>query len=298
MKKIFFRIFFLIAVIALICKLWINYSCSFRIDKIQPDRVLQNPELNISDSFNSDAILNQNFYLLDKGRHTFVFSSEDDKYVIKFFRFHRYSMPFFFKIFKSYPFIKNYYEKLDKELNISYLETMDSYKLTYENLKDETATIYVHLARNNILNKKIKIFDKFLIKHEIDLDKYGFVLQHKAKSFSKEFLKVKEDKLAIENLLASFFENLSLIYKKNIINNDRHILNNLGIIDNRVVEIDTGRFSMNLDMSKKEILEKEVYHYTVYLRKWLSKNIPQALPVLDSHLVKFVDCISNEKNTF
>ncbi len=296
MIKIVLKIFLLIIAVAFVIKSWLSYSCSFRIDKIQPSHFFDNNYNDHSDHLDLDLVLNQKFKFLSKGRHTFVFRSEDNKYVIKFFRFHRYKLPITFQLCKSLPWIKNFSEKLQKELNILYFETMDSYKLVYEKLQTETATIYVHLNKSNDLNKKIIVVDKFKISHTIDLDNYGFIIQKKAKSFSKELIKVKNDKKALEKLLIAFFSNLESIYKKNIINNDRHVLNNLGVIDNRVVEIDTGRFALKQELNKKHILEKEAYHYTMYLKKWLSKNIPDALPILDSQLIKLMQFQIDEDN--
>jgi len=296
MIKYIFKILFIIFLIAICTKSWITYSCSFRIDKIEPKDFFENANFYKSEISNLEKIFNQNFKFINKGRHTFVFLSEDNNYVVKFFRFHRYKLPFVLQVCKSFPMIKKISKKIQKELDILYFETINSYKLAYENLQTQTATIYVHLNKSNDLNKKIKILDKFNVSYYLDLDNYGFIIQKKAKSFQKELLKLKNDKLAVESLLNSFFDNLGSIYEKNIINNDRHILNNLGIIDNKIIEIDIGRFALNKQIKEKTVLEKEAYHYTVYLRKWLSKNIPDALPVLDSQLKNIINLNSNETN--
>lgn len=284
------KIFLLVAFVATVAKIWVNYTCSFRIDKINPGSFFENHiDIRISKDSKLDSILNQKFKFLCKGRHTFVFISENNKYVIKFFRFHRYRLPINLQIGKSLPFISSICEKLEKELDILYLETMDSYRLVYEKIKNETATVYVHLNKTSDLNKKFRIIDKFNISYVINLNDFGFVIQKKAKTFSKKLLECKNDTRIVEDLLTSFFINLRSIYKKGILNKDRHVLNNLGIIDNKVVEIDVGRFAFYKELSKKDILEKEAYQYTTYLRKWLSKNIPEALPFLDSQLIKLIE---------
>jgi hypothetical protein len=290
MQKIVIKTLFLLGIVGCIIKCWIAYTSSFRIDKILPNNFEEYNKYEVQ-YFDVDQVFNQKFKFIDKGRQTFVFASEDDKYVIKFIRFHRYSLPMCFQICSSLPWLKNYIKKYQKELDILYSETMASYRLSYEKLQRETATIYIHLNKTNFLNKKIIIFDKLGVCHSIDLDNYGFIVQKKAKSFSKELLKIKNNSRAVEALLVSFFNNLDSMYKKNIINDDRHIINNLGVIDNKVVEIDIGRFALKQGLNKKDVLENEAYNYTIYLKKWLSKNIPEALPILDSQ----VDKINNSQ---
>lgn len=288
MLKMASKILFLMTFVLILTKSWFSYTSGFRMDKIKPID-FENSDFIKCGDVNLDSILNQDFHFLSKGRHTFVFKSTDDKHVIKFFRFHRYKMPVFFQIFQSISFIGKYKEKLRKELDESYAETMKSYQLAYTKLANETAAIFIHLPGNGGYLKTIFIVDKFKVKRMLYLDDYGFIIQRKAKSFSKELFRIKNDEKAVEDLLISFFSNLDSIYKKNIINNDRHVLNNLGVIEGKVIEMDTGRFCLNPEIAKKDILEKEAKNYIVYLKKWLSKNIPRALPVLDRQLSKLIN---------
>lgn len=283
MLKNCIKIFVLIGVIALISKGWVTYTRSFRLDKILPTSSFEKTESNNESFEKLSKILDQKFRFFNKGRHTFVFISEDGNFVLKFFRFHRYSLPFTYQTCNFLPFIKNISEKSQKELNISYQETMQSYQLVYDQLPNETALVYAHLSKTNNLFKKITIIDKFKVPHKIDLDNYGFIIQKKAKSFKKELLRLKNDNKAVESLLISFFDNLKNIYKKNIINDDRHILNNLGVIDNKVVELDLGRFAKK-ELSDDFVLKSEAKNYTFYLKKWLKKNIPYAEYIVDKQL--------------
>ena len=290
MKIIFLpiKLVLFIAIIAIGAKGWIKCNSSFRVDKIKPKeffnntiKIKSNKKIDLSDVFD------QKYIFLSKGRQSFVFVSQDKKHVIKFFRFHRYSEPIwskclaFFHLFRPY-IDKNLYEKKDL-----YTKTMNSYKLAYEKLKKETATTYVHLNKTKNLNKKLKVLDKFGKTHILDLDNYGFVVQKRALSFKDALLKAKNDKNAVNNLIGAFFDNLDSIYKKNILNKDRHVMQNLGVIDDRVVEIDIGRFSKK--KFNKNKLQKEAKHYTHYLKKWLSKNISDASDLVDDKLEKLIE---------
>lgn len=294
--KITLRFILLIAMVAIFTKTFIVYKCGFRIDKIEPKEFFDNHfEVDITKNNEplvlNQIILNQKYRFLNKGRQSFVFESKDKNYVLKLFRFHRYRNPFFCNFISFFSFGERYIKNLQNERNDLYFKTMNSYRLVSEMLKEETATIFVHLNKTKKLNV-ITIEDRFKNNYKLDLNEYGFVVQKKASSFKKALLNIKNDKHKKDALLLSFFDNLQAIYNKNLVNKDRHVLQNLGIIDNnKVVEIDVGRFVLKKDFSGEKI-KKEAYHYTTYLKKWISKNMPDALELVDKKLIE----LSNIKN--
>lgn len=287
--KIPLRILFLIACMAILTKAWIIYSSSFRLDKIDPKELFDNHfKINLVEE-DLSKIVNQKYRFLNKGRQSFVFVSDDKKYVLKLFRFHRYRSSIFNNFLSSFNLAKRYTKKMQDEKNDLYYESMNSYKLVYENLQDETATIYVHLNKTNHLNKKLQIEDKFKVQHVINLNLFGFVIQKKASSFKRALLKTKDDKKNFEILLNSFFDNLQSIYSKNLLNKDRHVIQNLGVVNgNKVVEIDIGRFIIKNDFNKEKI-KFEATHYITYLKKWLLKNMPRRVEFLDEKLLGLIN---------
>ena len=294
--KIFLKSISLIALVAIASKAWVIYSSSFRLDKIEPKELFLNHfEINILENKDLGKILNQKYKFLSKGRQSFVFVSDDNRYVLKLFRFHRYRPSIFCNLISSFEIAKKYTKKNQDEKNDLYYESMNSYKIAYEKLKDETATIYVHLNKTNNLNRKLKIEDKFRNTHIIDLNEVGFVVQKKAFSFKKALLNAKDDKKTFETLLNSFFDNLQSIYSKNLLNKDRHVIQNLGVIDERVVEVDIGRFIIKNDFNESKIKE-EAYHYTTYLKKWLLKNFPDSIEFLDEKLLELTQNTNIKSN--
>jgi len=282
--KISLKLISLIILIAVFSKAWVYYNSSFRLDKIEPKEFFLNHfEIDIIENKDLEKILNQKYKFLNKGRQSFVFVSDDNRYVLKLFRFHRYRQSVFCNLISSFEIAKKYTKKIQDEKNDLYNESMNSYKIAYEKLKDETATIYVHLNKTNNLNRKFQIEDKFKNIHEIDLNEIGFALQKKACSFKKALLNARNDKKAFETLLNSFFDNLESMYSKNIINKDRHVIQNLGVIDNGVVEIDIGRFIVKNDFNEKS-LKEEAVHYTTYLKKWVLSNSKDSIKFLDEKL--------------
>ena len=136
-----------------------------------------------SESTELDKILSQPFHYLARGAQSFVFVAEDGETVLKFFRLSSMRLPKWMT-WVSFPLplepfrLKKLMEKrraLDKDFQ--------SYKIAFENLKDETGLIYLHLNKTNHLKKRLKFYDKLGIGYGIDLDDMHFLVQKKAQLF-------------------------------------------------------------------------------------------------------------------
>nr|NGX29144.1 hypothetical protein [Candidatus Anoxychlamydiales bacterium] len=239
MKSIWviFKTLFFIGIICIFAKSWQLITDGFRLDKLKS--TLSNNKEVYSDSDDIHKILDQEFKYLSKGCQTYVFESEDNNYVIKFVRFHRYKIPLWLTVldfFDSYKTKRLYYK--EKLLN----DSLKSYQIANSYLKDETATIYVHLSRTDIFNKKITILDRFKRKYFIDLDSAGFVIQKKVKTFEAILTKNKHDPDELKKLTNSFLNTTFSIYQKGYINDDYNCVKNSGVLDDRVIHSDLGSF--------------------------------------------------------
>ncbi len=268
------NLFLLLIGITVFSKAFLMYSYSFRLDKIK--RTV-NQAAETSGKF---AFANE-YKLIGKGRQCFVFESSNGSHVIKFIRYHRYDLPFCYKFLAFFNLLPNYSASVQNERNRMYENSMNSYKLAYDCLQEETATEYIHLDKTHHLNKKVKLKDKLNNSYKVNLDEMGFIVQKKAKMFMPYLEKDQSD---IEHYISTFFENINSMYKKRVINEDRHVVRNLGIIDKNVVEIDIGKLSIIEDIQDKKMLEEEIVRYTKYFRKWLSNKAPKHLSYFDEKL--------------
>ena len=98
------------------------------------------------------AIFSQPFYYLDRGAQSYVFQSEDERYVIKFFRMDRPRNPVRQwvreKIKKRSSSPRNF-EKVDK--------LFSACKLAYTMAQEETELLYLHLNRTESLLPSLKL---------------------------------------------------------------------------------------------------------------------------------------------
>lgn len=253
----------------------------FRTSKIIFDlpSYWRTPDLTIEEYQKINAILNQKFKYLGRGRQCFVFESETHEYVLKFINFSNVSYPAFLKMFPLAPLKKSLARKDER-----FPQTFASLALAFEKLKDETALVYVHLDGKKI-NNKVEIKNKYGQTFGINLNETCFIIQKKAKplflSLEEFFLKEKEK--GLEKGIDEFLNVIVARCKKNIADDDFNAEMNIGFIDGKALIIDTGKlYPANLE--NKEAFKGEILLSTKFLRRWLEKNHLEALPYLEKRI--------------
>jgi hypothetical protein len=205
------------------------------------------------------AILDQPFHYIDKGSQSYVFESRDGKYVIKFFRF-------------DYP-----------ETTLKVLTLFNACKIAYDQLREETGLIYLHL---NLTQEGLPILlckDAIGRKYRFPLDQYRFAIQKKAKSFRLTLQEARNDPVLMKKRMDQFLDLLRSRTAKGIFNTDPTLSRNFGFLDDRAIEIDFGNYRPT--STHNEI--SEMLRYTERLRRWLSTEAPEWVAYLDEQTKGF-----------
>ncbi len=208
--------------------------------------------------------LHQTFRYLDCGNQCYAFVSEDNNYVLKFFKYAHPPIPHsltkipvlsYFKPFRPHRYEKMIWKK-ERDLR--------GYRLAFESFREETALIAVHLDPIAAGYPSITLIDKIGCRHTLDLNKTPFILQKKATSIYaqlKAWLAAGKPDLAregISNLRALLKKRISL----NLQDDDVHFYSNFGFIGTTPVQLDPGHFTSgtyaNPDQELKEISEELV----------------------------------------
>ncbi len=213
-----------------------------------------------------NQIFNRRFFYLGKGVQSFVFGSEDGRHVIKFFRHDRFRQGFW----------------ATKKLSTLHKD-FASYKIAYEQFKDETGLIFLHLNKTTDLHQSVKIVDKLGIEHQIPLDKYEFLVQKRATLLYDtlgEMIQKKEIDKGRQTL-SKLVELLALRIRRGIFDKDPDLNTNFGVIGTQPIQIDVGRFRQ-----KPKVLDKnEIIRITDHLHQWLMVRCPE----LDDHLKEQIE---------
>jgi len=231
--------------------------------------------------------LDQSYTYFGCGGQAFVFFSNDGKYVLKFFKQRHFNPPTYLN---GIPLIDKYrqrkYGKRRKRLELDY----GSYKIGFEELSLETGLLYIHLNKTAHLKKILKIKDKLNIEHAIDLDQTDFILQRKADLVLHriEAQMAQKDIEGAKKTIAQVIDLIVTRCKKGYDDRDPNIATNCGILENRAIKIDVGRFTRNPNMAKPLYFKPELYHLTRPFRIWIKQQHPELVSFLDEELIRVI----------
>lgn len=233
-------------------------------------------------------ILDQPFYYLAKGAQSYVFASEDGQTVIKFFRIYHMSPPLWMRVL-SFPHmlqplkIRKIIAKRN-ELN----KDFQSYKIAFEEMKEETGLLYLHLNKSSHLKKHLKIYDKIGIAYDLDMDKMEFLVQKKAKLVFPAInsLMKTEGQDAAKEAIGSLVQLLLSRCQKGIFDKDPDLNTNFGFLDRRPIQIDIGRFCHEVEPKTASMHAQEILRITDNFRQWLEANHPPLADYLLSEIHK------------
>lgn len=237
-----------------------------------------------SDEKMLEQALFQNYSYLASGGQCFAFVSQDKRYVLKFLKpYPRARFNWLIKL----PLTKHLKRRCQRQID-KRLEKMErdfkSYKLTFDELKEESGLLFVHLNKKENFPHVALITDKLGIKHAVSLKNTAFVLQKKAElvyphldSLIKE-RRLEEIKEAIRNIA----QLISYRCDKGIFDEDAKIHRNFGFIDNRPIFVDVGRFIKDDSRKKSHVKQADIQKIMRPLIKRLEKQCPELVGEITS----------------
>ena len=225
----------------------------------------------------SQKALFQPFHYLTSGSQSYVFISEDKKYVIKFFKHKRWRInPFYasLPLPASWEKTRAHWMKKKQE---TVQDTFHSCKISYELFKNDTGVLFIHLNQSNHLQKTLIIKDQIGCTHKLNLDTLQFILQKNAIPTDKYLLTLRKNgqtdvaKKAIQDLLAFTKKRAELGYS----DKDPHLIRNFGFIEGKAVEIDVGGFHKDPKKDFNYYCTHEIVKIQDKLLPWIEKNYPE-----------------------
>ncbi len=233
-------------------------TCGFHRKKIEISALASDPRWETV-SFFSDKkaaeILSQKFRYFDKGLQCYVFLSEDEKYVLKLFRFDRQ---------------RRFFSSKKQDLKNSF-QLFESCKLANELAPEETGLVYLHLNLTQGKFPWLQAKDPLGRFFTIPLDRYRFALQRKAEPFAKTlFIALREG--VLEQRVQEISALLEKRIEKGIGNRDPSLWRNFGFFETQAVEIDFGNYVIRPDFITQGAKDAEKERYMEPLRAWILKH--------------------------
>lgn len=220
-----------------------------------------------------DALLDQPFTFLGSGGWCFAFLGQDQKTVLKFYR-HSHLLPS--SIFKEFSFKNLFLQSDPLPQHLPYFQEFNfkSCILLYNQVKEKTGILYVHLNKTKGKHKPVVLVDNIGISHLIDLDKTEFVVQKKADLLIPHIhnLSTQNKTEEAKDCIDDFLNCILTLCQKGIRDYDRSLRNNFGFTEDGAVTLDLSSFGFDESIKnpgnyKKEIVNK-IQRFSRYLRKY------------------------------
>lgn len=170
------------------------------------------------------TILDQPFSYIGSGGQMYVFVSQDEKYVLKFFK----NIPHPFLPFPSYQNRKR--KKLERDIQ--------GYTLAFQKLEKESALLFLHCQLESKLNLQTTLLFPGKKPKNLELDTTYFVLQKKAIPLISYIQQSKKPQKALDAAINLIRKRLQL----GIYDQDPRYYHNIGFVEDVPIFLDPGRF--------------------------------------------------------
>lgn len=217
-------------------------------------------------------LLDQPYFFLGSGGQCYAFLSADGYTVLKLFKNHHIRLWNWIDSFP--PFLRSLFHHFLKNNTHQSPAFYESCQIAYNDFRERSGLIYLHLGKTEHLQKKLTLYDKIGVIHQIDLDTIDFALQRRVESPRRKLrilIREKDEEAAkacIDSLLSLILER----YQKGIKDRDPNIRRNLGFIGTQAFEIDIGSFTKEAAPIEPEVYRKEIAQNTAKLYKWLKRH--------------------------
>lgn len=300
MRK-FLGITFAVLCMFVLTRIYYAVTDDFRIQNITHEMPYhpewEVPSLTLPEQEQLQAVLSQPFSYVGKGAQSYVFSSADNKYVLKFFKFKHLKPSLFVSLLPHIPPFAEYQEKEMQRKERKLQGVFTGYKLAYEKHRDESGLFFVQL---NPTHRKelVAVVDKLGLSRAVDLGETVFIIQKKAKPLKT----VLSDALEANNLLLAkerigqVFDLYRSEYRKGIYDRDHGVTRNVGFINDIPIHLDVGKLTKEGKMMQPEVASEDLAIVITRLQEWLQSHYPQHQKELTAYMeARKSEAFSHEK---
>jgi hypothetical protein len=302
-KRLIRGIYFLIGFLVLfgVARLYYHLTDDFRLANIiYPlpfDAPWQVPSLTPDEYQHLKQIFDQKFSYIGKGAQSYAFASEDEEYVLKFFKFKHLkpnllveSLPPIFP-FKDYK--QNCIERKKRKL----ISVFKGYDLAFRENRQISELIYLHLLPTQHLQLKARVKDKIGFERVINLDEVVFLVQRKGETLRTRLRHLLDQHHLQEakQALASILEMYMAEYQKGIFDHDHGVLHNTGFVGQRPFHLDVGKLNKDERMQKVEFYKKDLEHVIWRISNWMKNSYPEYYPEFSHFLEEQYQKLTGEK---
>ncbi|WP_068469012.1 hypothetical protein [Candidatus Protochlamydia phocaeensis] len=234
------------------------------------------------------AILQQKFFYIGKGAQSYAFASEDQAYVLKFFKFKHVKPNWLIHLLPPVSPFNHYKAHYLERKKRKLIGVFEGYDLAYRKNRQAAGLIYLHLGPTDFIKQQVTVIDKLGLRHRINLDDVVFMVQKKGETLRARLTqllnanRVQAAKEAISRLLDMYEQE----YQKGVYDRDHGVLFNTGFIGDTPFHLDVGKLSENEQMKQVGYYKKDLEHVVWKIDAWIKVHYPAYYSDLTAHLAQ------------
>lgn len=246
----------------------------------------QVPELTPEAHQQLAQVLSQKFHYIGKGAQSYAFVSEDQQYVLKFFKFKHLKPNFLVKLIPSIPPFKAYKEQAIERKKRKLLSVFNGYDLAYHHNRQDSQLLYVHLLPTQNLHQQVTIIDKIGQEKVLNLDDVVFLIQRKGDTLDTRLTQLLDQGQVPEagKAIASIVKMYVSEYQKGLYDRDHGVMFNTGFVGDQPFHLDVGKFSQDDNMRHVQVYKKDLEHVVWKIDQWVKTHFPQYTAILTPFL--------------
>lgn len=217
--------------------------------------------------------LAQPYRYLGSGGQCYTFVSEDDRYVIKFFKQKAFALPVWMHRFPLPAIIDGLKQKKKKKKEAKRDKVFQAFKLSFNSLATETGLLYLHFHPTSHLRQTLVVTDAQGIRHALSLDTLEFVVQRKAELVTARIdtLVQRGDLEGAKEAIHAIVALQASLYRKGFRNRDPNVRSNCGFIGSQAALIDVGRLVSMQEVVQRKSFQQEIAKASLHFRRYLDQ---------------------------
>jgi hypothetical protein len=232
-------------------------------------------------------ILGQRFSYLAKGGQAYAFVSEDERYVLKFFKYQHTETRPWVNWFSFIPAVDAYRQERIARKGKCIDSAYAGWKLAFDVRPEQTGVLYAHINKTRGEWPTVTLVDKMGLSHQIDLDRVEFLLQRRAQMLEPTLQELIEqgELSAGQELIDQIVAFYEADYREGYTDRDPCLMRNTGLCDGRPIHVDVGQLSQRSQpITEPDQIRHKLRSKTRELSSWLHHNSPSLAAYLDQKL--------------
>lgn len=233
--------------------------------------------------------LHQPYTYLGKGCQSYVFASQDGKFVLKFFKYQRFRPQAWLRYLPPLPALTLYMQEKAEKRERKLLSFMKSWQIAYNELKQESGLLCMHLNKTNEGWGYVTLIDRAGTRHQVDLDQTEFYLQKRGTPLEEHLLHLIQngETERAKKLIDALLQQILSAYQRGLGDRDHALLQNTGVLPNdQIIHIDIGQFTKDPAFTQPLCQNQELFSKTYRFAAFLQQHSPLLAAHLQERLVE------------